>query len=96
MTPVEVRRGLVEALKLDLVGPENGSGIPEGIPDTHAFVTVRRTHSFPLARPEGSQTPMLLGIPDTHAFVTVRRTHSFPLARPAQNHGRWSFQTRPR
>src|SRR5271166_2753040 len=25
MTPVEVRRGLVDALKLDLVGPENGS-----------------------------------------------------------------------
>src|SRR6516165_756137 len=25
MTPVDVRRGLVEALKLDLVGPENGS-----------------------------------------------------------------------
>ena len=27
MTPVEVRRGLVEALKLDLVGPENGSDL---------------------------------------------------------------------
>jgi hypothetical protein len=25
MTPVEVRRGLVDALKLDLVGPDNGS-----------------------------------------------------------------------
>ena len=27
MTPVEVRRGLVDALKLDLVGPDNGSDL---------------------------------------------------------------------
>ena len=27
MTPVEVRQGLVDALKLDLVGPENGSDL---------------------------------------------------------------------
>ncbi len=25
MTPVDVRRGLVDALRIDLVGPENGS-----------------------------------------------------------------------
>ena len=28
MTPVEVRRELVNALKLDLVGPEDGLGSP--------------------------------------------------------------------
>ena len=27
MTPVEVRRGLVDALRLDLVGPDNGSDL---------------------------------------------------------------------
>ena len=27
MTPVDVRRGLVDALKLDLVGPENGTDL---------------------------------------------------------------------
>src|SRR5271156_4113454 len=27
MTPVEVRRGLVDALRLDLIGPENGTDL---------------------------------------------------------------------
>jgi hypothetical protein len=31
MTSVEVRRSLVEALKLDLVGPDNGSDLEEEV-----------------------------------------------------------------
>ena len=33
MTSVEVRRSLVAALKLDLVGPENGSAVQPGLSD---------------------------------------------------------------